>query len=331
MALWAATLILIFAAPAGAQHACNFSDGEAVHCVVHADFINGYPGCFDYKGSFMLAGILQNGSGLIRVTRLDEKFPDRCSHNLSFIEGTDYQFRTHFAGCEGEGGATLSDGVLTYLEYGVPASVGLSPGPSPPWAPLPKDEEAFDFDHVMYHAEMIDGPASPHIALGDVLLWTGHLSEGGGDVTVECLNETAEHRCAHTLHFGGPFLWNPSTQLYQRTFVGVLGDETSTVEGYLTFQIGAPSPRPLYRVTPPPPARVYKIGFVMGPIPPPRPPQCEEAYTHTHCREVSGCTWCRSNDGLHELCFVRNGLQDAKAWSCEPEQPGLLGSRPFFL
>ena len=67
--------------------------------------------------------------------------------------------------------------------------------------------------------------------------------------------------------------------------------------------------------------------FVAGPNPrppPPPPPACNGATNQTACdaiqpRSGSGlaCSWCRSNDGVHSLCFHHDKKPDAKAWACD--------------
>ena len=54
--------------------------------------------------------------------------------------------------------------------------------------------------------------------------------------------------------------------------------------------------------------------------PPPPPPRCTDAYNATACAATPkqsglGCTWCSSDDGVHQLCFAEKHTP-ATAWKC---------------
>ena len=63
-------------------------------------------------------------------------------------------------------------------------------------------------------------------------------------------------------------------------------------------------------------SKLDRILRYLDPLPPPPPPICEQAFNQSVCHSITGCNWCTSNDGVHELCFWSQ-KQPATGWKCD--------------
>jgi hypothetical protein len=57
----------------------------------------------------------------------------------------------------------------------------------------------------------------------------------------------------------------------------------------------------------------------VSPLDPGPGEDCQSANNGTVCKSRFGgrCAWCKSSDGLHQLCYNKAHLPDTKAWSCD--------------
>jgi hypothetical protein len=176
--------------------------------------------------------------------------------------------------------------------------------------------DSFSFNKAEFHVWLSTGIVES-IEDSDYFHLTGQLTEQGGTVIAQCANDTAIHKCSHSIGFGKEYSHTYKHRNVIQTFRNVsatIGGQS--VVGVANFAIVKGQPKRCFGVE-------YKKGpneaiyLETGPNP---PPQCNSEYNRTGCEafENHSCTWCASSDGVHQLCFEKtHAPSDTRAWSCD--------------
>lgn len=176
--------------------------------------------------------------------------------------------------------------------------------------------------HVSYASAQIQS-----LHLTDLLLLTGHLpADGGGVVTAKCQNETEAHNCSHSMQFSESWYPHPDESTNCRNVSASLDGQMRTgkatwswcgvwVVREIIYDAG-PSAGIIPAVLVPGPNRPPSP----TPPPPPSPSACPNVFNQSACASMATggdhtCTWCKSTDNVHQLCFTK-GHTPEKDWSC---------------
>lgn len=191
--------------------------------------------------------------------------------------------------------------------------------------PVIVNKSTFDFKGDEYHVLIAREMPATFFAARDLYRLTGHLETEGGKVTVQCLNNTAEHTCSHSMQFGEAYKPFPGrSPETRRKFAATVGG--TAYNGYAMFYMNRCT-EIVYKGEDP----EQEALVLPGPNPQPRPPyvppsKCTSAFNQTGCvhlkdprNKTLSCVWCKSTDNIHELCFTK-GHTPKKDWSCSNEE-----------
>lgn len=179
----------------------------------------------------------------------------------------------------------------------------------------------FDFKEDVFH---IFASSNPSFHKTDVYNLTGHLTDEGGVVTANCQNNTKNHTCSHSIKFTEAYRPYPgATMQFFRNISATVGGKgfsghtvflnisgnVSCLDIFYHDSNDAPAATLFQGPNPPP-------GPAPPPPPPPPPSYCTSEFDKKACGSKGSCTWCKSKDNVHKLCFTK-GHTPKKGWSCE--------------
>jgi hypothetical protein len=188
------------------------------------------------------------------------------------------------------------------------------------------DPVPFVFLNETYYVATSHVPSLPPTS---VLVLNGTVPHAGGAVAARCLNGTVR---PYTITIGAQkdpgVMWPVSA-----TVLPTAGGAPVSLTGRAVCE-ELPSPSDDGR------SRRICVEFVWGETtnetlferggnPPPPPPQCQRAYNQKACGSASGgqCTWCTSDDGVHQLCFSKSHVPPS-GWQCGPRASGCTAAVP---
>lgn len=188
----------------------------------------------------------------------------------------------------------------------------------------------FVFKHAKYHVKISEVPI---FSVRSVYVLTGHIGIEGGYVSAHHQNGSKTQWTSHKILFGKAFLPFPGrpSEIYRNISANIHGE---TFFGHAIFY--QPTGKPMHCVE-----LLYfrsaghraHIVLREGANPTPHPPQptpddCRSAFSESDCEAIGDhhiCTWCKSSDHLHQLCFPAvNAPKDIKKWSCDEHAAAVM-------